>query len=82
MAYHYEKKLARLIIFANKLEGLSLAICVTLIPVLDFSVFSQIILIKSTIYIRVVRNDSDSSLSGGYVVKKIISKVFHIFFLE
>ena len=62
MAYHYEKKLARLIIFANKLEGLFLSICVTLIPVLDFSVFSQIILI---IYIRVVRNDSDSLLPGG-----------------
>ena len=52
-----------------------------LYPVLIFQFLSQVILLKSTIYFRVVTKKYYFPLSGGHVVKygNIVSKVFDMF---
>ena len=79
MGYHCEK-IARLIIFTNK-QRVYLEQYARNKFLFSFSVFFHAILMKSTIYFRVVAKDFNFPFSGGYLVRygKIVSKVFAIF---
>ena len=77
-----QKKKQELIIFTNKQRVYLYQYVWHKFLFSIFSLFLHVILIKTTIYFRVVTKDLDFLVSGGYIIRygKSVSKVVDIFY--